>query len=89
MKTEKMVLFRYYDLSEYMIYLVNGNWGAWGVIGRCNANCVKKRTRKCDNPPPSKDGGKQCSGGDGLVQAQHLKCNQRFCGKLSDVIYIV
>ena len=68
---------------------MNGNWGAWGVIGSCNANCVKTKTRNCDNPPPSKDGGEKCSGGDGLVQAQRLKCNQRFCGKLSDVIYIV
>ena len=52
-----------YSLSGFMLrlYLVNGNWGAWGTFA-CNcATGLQKRARLCDDPPPS-NGGDFCFG---------------------------
>ena len=48
-----------------IIYLVNGQWGNWGSWhcrgATWRGGCKTKRTRKCDNPPPS-NGGETCPG---------------------------
>ena len=41
---------------------VDGHWGQWGAWATCSNDCGTgntKRTRQCDNPPPS-NGGHEC-----------------------------
>merc|ERR1712098_534511 len=41
---------------------IDGNWGPWGPWSSCDSKTgMKKRTRKCDSPAPSK-GGQPCPG---------------------------
>ncbi|CAG2204537.1 unnamed protein product [Mytilus edulis] len=43
---------------------VNGDWTDWQVWSVCSSSCgsgIRKRTRLCDNPPPSY-GGRLCNG---------------------------
>ena len=69
------------QVMECVLNIVNGNWGHWGPFGRCNAGCKKMRKRLCNDPPPSENGGKKCSGTNSLEQVQVGNCDQRFCGK--------
>ena len=68
-------------IIECVLNIVNGNWGDWGPFGKCNAGCKKMRKRLCNNPPPSKNGGKKCSGSNSLEQIHIGNCDPRFCGK--------
>ena len=69
------------DLIVIYFVLVDGSWAPWQPFTRCNAACLKTRKRICNQPAPSTIGGAKCTGGNGLVQNQRLKCNPRFCGK--------
>ena len=43
---------------------VSGQWGEWGAWSECNAECgrgTRRRSRRCDDPPPT-DGGPGCEG---------------------------
>nr|XP_024214409.1 hemicentin-1-like isoform X2 [Halyomorpha halys] len=43
---------------------INGNWSDWGDWSECSSTCgegLKRRTRRCNNPPPS-NGGDDCVG---------------------------
>ncbi|KAI8512763.1 Thrombospondin type 1 repeat-containing protein [Branchiostoma belcheri] len=45
---------------------IDGGWGEWTDWTECSHTCgigTRKRTRKCDNPPPQ-NGGKDCEGQD-------------------------
>lgn len=51
-----------------MIYVfvsqVNGGWAEWTVWGSCSVSCGegwRRRTRRCNNPPPSNSGA-DCEG---------------------------
>jgi hypothetical protein len=67
--------------SHAQFFKVDGNWGEWTSFGECmdiadyrvaaecDDNGNKKRTRECNNPPPSNgfDGfGRQCKDSNGL-----------------------
>ncbi|ESN93354.1 hypothetical protein HELRODRAFT_89118, partial [Helobdella robusta] len=56
---------------------VNGNWGSWTEWSSCTLSCgggMRKRERRCDNPPPSNDG-KFCPGSDQQIDY----CNKEEC----------
>lgn len=58
----------------------DGKWGDWTEWSDCTAVCgggFRKRTRKCDNPPPSA-GGSQCIG----CNVQYEICNNHTCPEL-------
>ena len=38
---------------------INGKWGTWSAWSTCGKNCMRGRTRSCNNPAPS-NGGKNC-----------------------------
>ena len=40
---------------------INGQWGTWSSYSTCGTNCLKSRTRSCNNPSPS-NGGSECQG---------------------------
>ncbi|CAH1403032.1 unnamed protein product [Nezara viridula] len=43
---------------------INGNWSDWGDWSDCSSTCgegLQRRTRRCNNPPPS-NGGDDCFG---------------------------
>jgi len=56
---------------------VNGRWGSWSSYSTCTKTCgsgTQKRTRQCDNPPPS-NGGSYCVGDDENTR----RCNTESC----------
>ena len=65
--------------KAYLIFVrtVNGNWGAWTQWSTCSLSCgggSRKRSRRCDNPPPS-SGGTHCPGDDHQIDY----CNKEEC----------
>ena len=70
------------------VYVVNGNWGAWGEYGVCYKSCgggIKERFRSCDNPPPQ-HGGLPCKGFNKFVSV----CNTQHCpGEFSRNLFLV
>ena len=58
-------------------FLVDGNWGAFGVWSACSVTCGggrKSRERLCDNPAPA-SGGKPCSGSS----IEERSCRKKSC----------
>ncbi|KAK3585709.1 hypothetical protein CHS0354_020276 [Potamilus streckersoni] len=48
----------------YCTNLLDGHWGDWSPWSSCTSTCglaIQKRTRQCDNPPPT-NGGQVCHG---------------------------
>lgn len=46
----------------FFSFLVNGNWGGWGISQSCNVTCGnghQQMTRQCNSPAPS-NGGQFC-----------------------------
>ena len=57
--------------------IVNGQWSKWGAFTKCTKTCgggIRKRTRRCNNPPP-KNGGRTCPG----AAVQQQRCNTKAC----------
>nr|AXB74598.1 complement component 6 [Planiliza haematocheilus] len=48
---------------DYTSEAVDGYWSCWGPWSRCGASMKRRRTRRCDNPPPLA-GGQPCDGPD-------------------------
>jgi len=48
-------------------FCLDGNWGSWSSFSSCSKSCgnggTMSKTRKCNNPQPSR-GGKPCIGPD-------------------------
>ena len=47
-----------------VILIVHGNWGTWSAYDDCSKACgggTQRRSRVCDNPPPSNSGA-SCEG---------------------------
>merc|ERR1712172_400845 len=47
--------------------VIDGKWSNWGPWGSCSKTCgdgTQKRSRACNSPPPSPDGGAPCEGED-------------------------
>jgi len=40
---------------------LDGTWGSWSVWTKCGSDCLKSKTRSCNNPSPAY-GGQGCSG---------------------------
>lgn len=40
---------------------MDGVWSEWGAWSNCSSDCLKNRTRECDNPAPMNNGS-SCSG---------------------------
>ena len=62
---------------DFILFLVDGQWGLWGDYGSCSKTCnsgQKVRTRKCNSPSPS-HGGKGCIGSDSELTI----CNTNGC----------
>ena len=60
-----------------IVRTVNGNWGAWTQWSTCSLSCgggSRKRSRRCDNPPPN-SGGTHCPGDDHQIDY----CNKEEC----------
>jgi len=60
------------------VVAVNGNWGAFGAYGPCSRSCgdgFKTRTRVCNNPAPSSNGGAPCAGNN----EERVPCNPAAC----------
>ncbi|KAG7202290.1 hypothetical protein KM043_018623 [Ampulex compressa] len=56
---------------------IDGQWGEWGRYGECSRSCgggVKKKYRKCDNPPPQ-NGGNYCVG----ERVKYRSCGTKEC----------
>lgn len=71
------------------LFLVSGNWGAWGDFGTCSASCgsngIKLRKRECNNPP-AMFGGQDCPGNS----IDSIPCNSQNCpGKSLQLSYLV
>ena len=59
------------------LFQVDGNWGEWTTWSSCSVSCgggVRRRERKCDNPPPVGDGF-FCQG----VATEEDSCRQGIC----------
>ena len=59
------------------IFIVDGNWGAFGEWNRCSVTCgrgLQARDRLCDNPAPA-NGGKPCAGSS----YETRDCNEKKC----------
>lgn len=56
----------------------NGGWSSWGSWSECSARCgggFRWRRRQCDNPPPQKPGGLDCTGNSD----EYEECNTMPC----------
>lgn len=77
-----MYVSKHFLMTEFILFLVNGNWGEWSQWGECSTSCNKgqrKRFRACDNPAPA-GGGRDCSGPSQQTEScsMHL-CPSKFC----------
>lgn len=59
------------------MFLVNGEWAAYGQFGACTVACgggTKTRSRVCNNPAPA-HGGSDCAGSaDDTVACNSAPC---------------
>ena len=58
----------------------DGNWGLWSSWSSCGSNCVKSRSRSCNNPSPV-NGGNSCPGSD----QENRTCTGGFCSPIDTV----
>ncbi|CAH1776624.1 unnamed protein product, partial [Owenia fusiformis] len=62
---------------------VNGAWGSWGSLSGCSTSCgrgSRRRTRQCNNPPPS-GAGVSCKTGSSI---EYRACTNRPCPMLME-----
>jgi len=53
--------------STTKVPVIDGKWSDWGPWGSCSKTCgggTQKRSRACNSPPPSPNGGAPCEGED-------------------------
>ena len=67
-------------LYVFICSAINGEWSNWSNWGSCNASCAggtQTRSRSCNNPSPSSNGG-TCNGST----TDFGTCNPQCCRKI-------
>lgn len=65
---------------------INGDYSEWSAWTQCSKTCsggVRRRMRKCSNPPPS-NGGRDCRNLGPSVESQD--CNVKLCNGKNSVL---